>query len=137
MGANLNSTSGRPLSRIGFVPGNTPGDATLYTTASTYYYLNAQGVTVLGQRGAEGRTPWAHTVDLQFAYTPKIGKNKLTLQMDVFNVFNFKRPTELSEINDYSRDTTDPVPGRLSLNYGNPTSFQTPRTVRLTARYEF
>ncbi len=137
MGMNLNSTSGRPKSRIGFVPGNTPGDATLYQTASTYYYLNAQGVTVLGQRGTEGRTPWSHTVDLQFAYTPKIGKEKLTLQMDVFNLFNFKRPTELSEINDHSRDTTDPVPGRLSMNYGNPTSYQTPRTVRLTARYEF
>lgn len=137
LGANLNSTSGRPLSRIGFVPGNTPGDATLYTTASTYYYLNKDGVTVLGQRGTEGRTPWTHTLDLQLAYTPKIGKDKLTLQMDIFNVFNTQTATELNEQNDYSRDTTDPAPGRLSLNYGNPTGFQTPRTVRLTARYEF
>lgn len=137
IGLNLNSTSGRPLSRIGFVPGNTPGDATLYTTASTYYYLNPQGVTVLGQRGSEGRTPWTHTIDLQGAYTQKMGKNKFTLQMDIFNVFNMQGATELNETNDFSRDTTDPVPGRLSLNYGNPTSFQTPRSVRLTARYEF
>lgn len=138
IGANLNSTSGRPLSRIGFVPSTTPGDATLYTTASTYYYLNAQGVTVLGQRGSEGRTPWTHTLDLQFAYTPKIGKDKLTLQADIFNVFNTQQATELNEINDYSRDTSKVgQPGRISLNYGNPTSFQAPRSVRLTARYEF
>lgn len=138
VGLNLNSTSGRPKSRIGFVPGSTPGDATLYTTASTYYYLNADGVTVLGQRGSEGRTPWTHTLDLQAAYTKKMGNNnKLTLQMDIFNVLNTQEPTELNETSDYSRDTTDPAPGRRSLNYGNPTSYQTPRSIRLTARYEF
>ena len=139
VGANLNSTSGRPLSRIGFVPSDTPGGANLYTTASTYYYLNSAGVTVLGQRGSEGRTPWNHTLDLQAAYTMNMGsKNKLTLQADIFNVFNSQQPSELNEINDYSRDTsTVGQVGRVSLNYGNPTSFQTPRSVRLTARYEF
>jgi hypothetical protein len=139
LGANLNSTSGRPLSRIGFVPSTTPGDATLYTSASTYYYLNSAGVTVLGSRGSEGRTPWNHTIDVQAAYTMKMGsKNKLTLQADVFNVLNSQQPSELNEINDYSRGTTTVgLPGRLSMNYGNPTSFQPPRSVRLTARYEF
>lgn len=138
IGANLNSTSGRPLSRIGFVPSTTTGGAASYTSASTYYYLNSQGVTVLGQRGDAGRTPWNHTLDLQAAYIHKMGKNKVTFQADVFNVFNTQEATELSEINDYSRGTTTVgAPGRLSLNYGNPTSFQTPRSVRLTARYEF
>lgn len=138
IGANLNSTSGRPMSRIGFVPSTTPGDATGYTTASTYYYVNAQGVTVLGQRGTEGRSPWTHTLDLQVAYMPRIGKDKLTLQADVFNVFNAQQATELNEINDFSRGTsTVGTVGRVSQNYGNATSFQTPRTVRLTARYEF
>ena len=139
MGANLSSQSGRPISRIGFVPSTTPGDATLYTTASTYYYLNAQGVTVLGQRGSEGRTPWSHTLDLQAAYTFDMGnKNKLTLQADVFNVFNSQQVLETNEINDYSRATTTVgQPGRVSLNYGNPTTFQDPRSVRLSARYEF
>jgi hypothetical protein len=67
-----------------------------------------------------------------------MGKNKVTFQADVFNVFNTQEATEFSEINDYSRGTTTVgTPGRLALNYGNPTSFQTPRSVRLTARYEF
>jgi hypothetical protein len=65
-------------------------------------------------------------------------KNKLTLQADVFNVLNSQQPSELNEINDYSRGTTTVgLPGRLSMNYGSPTSFQAPRSVRLTARYEF
>jgi hypothetical protein len=135
IGLNLNSTSGRPMSRIGFVPDSTPGDATLYTTASTYYYLNDKGVTVLGRRGTEGRTPWTTTLDLQGAYTQMFGKNKLTLQMDIFNIFNTQQVSEFNETSDFSRDSV--ADGRRSLNYGNPTSFQTPRAVRLSARYEF
>ena len=127
------------MSRIGFVPSTTPGGAANYTVASTYYYLNSAGVTVLGDRGSEGRTPWNHTLDVQAAYTMNMGsKNKLTLQADVFNIFNAQQPSELNEINDFSRGTTTVgAPGRVSLNYGNPTSFQSPRSVRLTARYEF
>lgn len=138
VGVNLNSTSGRPLSRIGFVPSDTPGDAALYTSASTYYYLDSTGTTVLGQRGDQGRTPWTHTIDLQAAYTKKINANTLTFQVGIFNLLNSQTATELNEINDYSRGTTTVgSAGRLSLNYGLPTSFQTPRSVRFTTRYEF
>jgi TonB-dependent Receptor Plug Domain len=138
IGANLNVTSGRPKSRIGFVPSTTPGDAPLYTSASTYYYLNPQGVTVLGERGNDGRTPWTTQLDLQLAYTEKMGPNTMTFQVDVFNIFDAATVTETSEINDYSRGTTTVgQPGRLSLNFGNPTSFQPPRSVRLSMRYEF
>lgn len=138
VGINLNSTSGRPLRRIGFVPSTTPGDATLYTSASTYYYLDSTGNTVLGQRGDQGRTPWTHTIDLQAAYTKKINANTLTFQVGIFNLLNSQTASELNEINDYSRSTTTVVlPGRVSLNYGLPTSYQPPRSIRLTTRYEF
>jgi len=61
--------------------------------------------------------PWTHTFDLQGAYTRKLNNSQtLTLQIDIFNVFNNQEATESNEINDYSRDTTDPAPGRLSLN---------------------
>ncbi|NBT92301.1 MAG: hypothetical protein EBT37_06720, partial [Betaproteobacteria bacterium] len=120
------------------VPSTTPGDAPLYTSASTYYYLNPQGVTVLGERGNDGRTPWTTQLDLQLAYTEKMGPNTMTFQVDVFNVFDAAQVTETSEINDYSRGTTTVgQPGRLSLNFGNPTSFQPARSVRLSMRYEF
>ena len=78
---------------------------------------------------------WSGTLDLQLAYMPTMSKGKLTVQADVFNVFNSQKATELNETRDYSRDTV--VEGKLNPNYLQPTSFQTPRSVRLTARYEF
>jgi hypothetical protein len=146
MGLGFNATSGRPKSCIGFVPttvidyaGGSDGKngSSAYTTASSYYCLNDAGQTVLTQRGDQGRTPWTSTLDLQFAYSPKIGKDKLTFQVDVFNVLNSQAVAETNEIRDYSRATSILAPGQLSMNYGLPTSFQAPRSVKLTARYEF
>lgn len=74
---------------------------------------------------------------MSFAYLPKIGAHKLTLQVDVFNVFNTQKVTEVDEIRDYSRVTTIANEGRLNLNWRRPTSYQSPRGVRFTARYEF
>ena len=74
---------------------------------------------------------------MSFAYLPKFGTHKLTLQVDVFNVFNSQKVTEVDEQRDYSRATTSDVEGRLNLNWRRPTSYQTPRGVRFTARYEF
>jgi hypothetical protein len=136
-GFNATLASGRPLNCIGFVPKTVPDavDATNYTTASSYYCLNNSGKSVLTTRGTSGRSPWTGTLDLQLAYMPAISKGKLTVQADVFNVFNSQKVTEFNETRDYSRDTV--VEGKLNPNYLQPTSFQTPRSVRLTARYEF
>jgi len=140
IGFNSTIASGRPRSCIGFVPTSVPdfADAGNYSTASAYYCLNDQGDSVLVQRGTQGRTPWSYALDLQFAYTPRMTQGKLTLQADIFNVFNSQKATELDEVRDFSRATTVVgQPGQLAQNYGQPTGFQTPRSVRLTARYEF
>jgi hypothetical protein len=151
IGFNATAASGRPRSCIGFVPGGydandnlLPGsvpdfaDASNYSTASSYYCLNDQGVSELKQRGTAGRTPWSYALDLQFAYTPKIAQGRLTLQADIFNVLNSQKVIEIDEVRDFSRATTVVgQPGQLAQNYGQPTAFQTPRSVRLTARYEF
>jgi len=138
IGANLNMTSGRPKTRIGFAPSTIPGVAG-YTSASTYYYLDQNGKTVLGERGNDGRTPWTTQLDLQAAYTQKIDTtNTLTLQVDVFNVFDASQVTETYEINDFSRGTTTVGSvGRLNANFGQPTSFQPARSVRFSLRYDF
>jgi hypothetical protein len=136
IGANLNITSGRPKSRIGYVPSDLPGAK--YTSASTFYYLDKDGKTVLGERGNNGTTDTVTQLDLQLAYFTKVGGNKVTLQADVFNVFNSSTATETNEINDYSRATTEVgTVGRLSQNFGLPTAFQPVRSVRFTTRIEF
>jgi hypothetical protein len=133
LGFNATLASGRPINCIGYVPSTVPdyADASNYTTASSYYCLNSAGVSVLTPRGTSGRTPWTASLDLQLAYMPQMAKGKLTLQADVFNVFNSQKTTEYNE----TRDSVEA--GKQSLNYMQPTSFQTPRSVRLTARYEF
>jgi hypothetical protein len=137
VGFNATVASGRPINCIGFVPDTVPdfADASNYSTASSYYCLNSSGKSVLTPRGTSGRTPWTGTLDLQLAYQPAVSKGKLTLQADIFNVFNAQKTTEFNETRDYSR--ADVESGKLNPNYLSPTSFQTPRSVRLTARYEF
>lgn len=139
IGFNGTLASGRPTSCIGFVPYTAAdySDASNYSTASSYYCLNANGTTELHQRGTAGRTPWTSTMDVQFAYMPKISSGKLTLQADIFNLFNSSKTVEWNETRDYSRATTSATEGKLNPNYQSTTTAQTPRTVRITARYEF
>jgi hypothetical protein len=146
IGGNMLIASGRPLSCIGFVPSTVPDydavdghtGAKDYTSASAYYCVNSQtGKSELKQRGSQGRTPWTSQIDAQVAYTPKIGKGRLTLQMDVFNVLNNQKVTRVNEVKDYSRATTSAVEGKASANYLSPTNYQDGRSFLFTARYEF
>lgn len=146
IGANYVVSSGRPLSCIGYVPSTVSdfpkvdghygsGD---YTSASSYYCLDSNtGMTKLVPRGSVGRTSWTQQLDLQFGFNTRAFGGKLSLQADVFNVFDSRKATELNEVRDYSRAGSNSQPGQLNPNYMQPTSFQGPRSVRLSARYEF
>lgn len=152
-GGNLSVASGRPTSCIGYVPNTVPdfydpsgslngGSGNAGYGASSYYCLNSQGVTTLGQRGSGPRTPWTTNMDLQAAYILKMeNANTLTVALDLFNVFNSKTVQEWNEVRDFSRstslDTSIAKPGQFNMNYRNPTTFQAPRAVRITARYTF
>jgi hypothetical protein len=157
VGFNAVVASGRPTSCIGFVPESvsdyfgpsstpakpsTTGGSGAYTSASSYYCLNSQGVSVLTQRGTGPRTPWTRNFDIQAAYMLKLpNANKVTLALDIFNIFNTQTVTEWNEVRDYSRGATNGAtlehPGQVNMNYRNPTSFMSPRSARITARYEF
>lgn len=142
IGFNATVASGRPLSCIGFVPPTVSdfSGASSYTSPSAYYCIrDANTGPELVPRGSVGRTPWTRTFDLQIAYVPTWANKKLTLQLDIFNLFNAGKPTELNEVRDYSRQDSSATSGpwRQNLNYLSPTSFQAPRYVRLGARYEF
>jgi hypothetical protein len=140
-GYNLSVISGRPTSCIGFVPPTVPdfADASAYTTASSYYCLDSTGTAQLHTRGEAGQTSWATTLDLQAKYTfEEILNGRLSLQADVFNVFNTQKEIEVSEVRDFSRASSNALTGnQLSQNYGLPITFQGPRYVRFSVRYDF
>ncbi len=149
MGANLTVASGRHTSCIGFVPptvpdyngpdGTTNGGSGAYNSASSYYCLNDQGTTVLGHRGNGPTMPWTKSLDLNLSYILKLeGGRTLTLQADIFNVFNSRTVTMVNQVRDYSRaDSKLPTGNKLNPNYGYPAAFQGARSGRISARYEF
>lgn len=141
LGFNATIASGRPISCIGYVPSTVPDFAgsSQYSSASAYYCIqDPTKPAVLVPRGSVGRTPWTQTLDVSVAYQPRWTQKKLTLQVDVFNLLNSARATEVNEVRDYSRAASNGAPPyQVSQNYLQPTSFQQPRYVRLTGRYEF
>jgi TonB dependent receptor len=111
-----------------------------YTSASSYYCIqDASKPAVLVQRGSAGRTSWTGNLDLSLAYIPQWANKKLTLEVSVFNLFDSQKATELNEVRDYSRSDSNATrpPYKQNLNYLSATSYQDPRSVQLTARYEF
>ena len=83
-------------------------------------------------RGAAQESDWTTRLDLSASYKFALGELAgLTVRADVFNVFNSSAVTDLREIGDLDSATTaDP-------NYGKPTGYQAPRSVRFSASFEF
>jgi hypothetical protein len=148
-GGNFNLASGRHTSCIGYVPttvpdylgpdGTTNGGSGAYSSASSYYCLDANGKSVLGHRGNGPTMPWTKTLDLNAAYIMKMGSGRtMTFQLNVFNVFNTQTVTMVNQIRDYSRaDSKLPTGNKLNPNYGQPIGFTGSRSANVQARYEF
>ncbi|WP_161786106.1 TonB-dependent receptor [Lysobacter antibioticus] len=121
------------------------------TSGNVHQYTN-YGVR-LSQRGEMGRTPWWWNFDFQVAYIPNWADKKLTLQLDVYNLFNRHKALKQNEAFDRRISVEDdpnipsPDPALNSgdyfelwgpnPNWGQTTNFQTPRYVQLSARYEW
>ncbi|MCJ8269043.1 MAG: hypothetical protein MJK04_06520 [Psychrosphaera sp.] len=146
--ASLSLFSGKPLSCNGYAPttGMLEGDgSTAYDGpnfgrygSSTFYCasgnVDAEGnpIAELTSRGSEGRAPWTYYFDAGVVYRPSFAEVNLTLKLDVFNLFNFGKAIEFSETKDFARNDET-----ISKNFLAPTAYQTPRSMRLTARYAF
>lgn len=118
LGTNLSLVSGRPLNRIGLF-----NDPVVGTGYGAYYHL--------APRGSGGRTPWQFRQDLTLTYRPKwIAERRLSFSATVYNVLNRLTPTEYVE---FAQTNT----GARELTYGLPSSWQSPRSVRLSARFEY
>lgn len=119
LGTGLRGQSGVPLSILADHP----------------IYQN-QGEVPVGGRGAAGRTPSTMQLDMHLDYPVPLGthlneKYRLKLAMDFFNVTNSQFQTGRVQ---YSQLASTFAP---NLDYGRPTSFQTPFNARGSVRFEF
>ncbi|MET1254410.1 TonB-dependent receptor [Aliikangiella maris] len=142
----ISASSGSPTSCNGYIPlegligepgtehaGDTSFDYANFQrySASSFYCKDENGVSQLSKRGAYGETDWLYTLDMGINYRPEAVEG-LTLQVDVFNPFNFDTVTEVNQQKDLARDNNEVNPNFLS-----PTGFQAPRRVDFTIRYQF
>ncbi len=121
LGGNLALTSGAPRNCIGELP-----DALKFDNdyGAAYFYCNGQPTP----RGSQGRLPWQAQLDLNLAYMPRYAKG-LSLKVDVFNVFDRQTVTRYNETREDG--------GAIARNYLQVAGRTAPRSVRLTAEYEF
>lgn len=124
IGTNLQVDSPRKLSCFGFHP--TDVFARVYGAASRY--CNGQP----SPRGTAQESDWIANIDVSVRYNLTIPTGqRLTLRADVFNLLNSAGIQQRNEIGELDYDDTLTNPFILNPNYGLPTSYQTPRSVRL------
>ncbi|UGQ48081.1 TonB-dependent receptor [Massilia endophytica] len=121
VGANLALVSGAPRNCIGELPADLKFDNDY---GAAYFYCNGKPTP----RGSQGRLPWQAQLDLNVAYLPRFAKG-LSLKVDVFNVLNRQTVQRYNETREDG--------GAIAHNYLQVASRTAPRSVRLTAEYEF
>lgn len=134
-GLTFTAISGRPIEVLGAHP--------LYGPSEVFIL----------PRGAGGRTPMVHQFDLHLGYEHTVVRqHRLAIAMDVLNLFNQRQVTNVDDNYTYSPAAAltdaeaqsafqvrspDGSPVVANSNYGQPTAFQAPLYLRLSARYTF
>lgn len=120
IGANFSLQSPRKFSCFG----TAPATELFYGNYGNGYARYCGGVLV--PRGTGLRSDWTQQTDLSFRYSIKVPTGqKLTLRADVFNLTNSQAVQQIDELGDLD------VTGTPNPSYGQPTLYQTPRSVRL------
>lgn len=125
VGGNLTVASPRHYGCLGYYP-DTSNPAADYGAAS--YYCNGESTP----RGTQMTSDWQTTFDVSLRYTVPVSMpGDLVLRADIFNLFDSDAVTDLYEFGDLDGpDGADPY-------YGMPTSYQSPRYVRLGFDWTF
>ena len=126
IGANGIFQTGRPENCYGLNPADNLIAGGGYGDGA-YLWCN-NGIV---KAGSAGRTPNTWQLDLNVAYKPAYIKG-LTLQANIFNVFNKQKATSINELGEDDSGTS-----LRDSTYKIPTSFQTPRYIQLSAQYDF
>ncbi|MGE8279315.1 MAG: TonB-dependent receptor [Stenotrophomonas sp.] len=121
--ATLSVASGMPKSCLGYY-GTDITDPMGYESA--YHYCGGKP----SRPGDAGRQPWTKRLDLGVQYRPAFAEHKLAFGLNVFNVFNELKPLQ-------SDPSYEVGPKKTSATYGIGTYYTAPRSVRLTASYDF
>ncbi len=146
VGLSFNSRSGAPLDYLGRHP--------IYGRREVYIL----------PRGSGGRGDWVHNFDTHIGYGIRLAKQSvLTLNIDIFNLFNFQAATsrdqeftrsnvlpisegKTTELPDVATNTSGKLrnsdgtpfnPQSVNPNFLNPTAFQEPRQFRFGAKVTF
>ena len=138
VGGALTVLSGRPKNCNGYWPvAGLPflgGGGYFYCGVDAVVDANGNVVTPatykLTPRGSQGRLPWQYTVDLNVAYSPAFADHRFEIKLDVFNLFDSQVEQNRIERFYSPRNT-------LSRDGGRVVSYSDPRTVRLSAKYDF
>ncbi len=118
------------------------------------HYIYGPDFTFILPRGSGGRLPWVHAIDSHLGVSYKLTRDMVaSVSLDVFNLFNFQDVTNVDQR--YTAETVDALVdgGEADLenlkvrgterapvknpNYGKPTAYQPPRSIRLGARVSF
>jgi outer membrane receptor protein involved in Fe transport len=103
--------------------------------------------TFILPRGAGGRLPFVHNIDSRLSANYRLtGDMVASVSLDVFNLFNFQ--SHIAADQRYTLNTVNPIIGgtkkdleslnvAVNPNYGRPTAYQSPRSIRLGARLAF
>ena len=139
VGANLLVQSGSPISCRSFVDLSDPDlnqedidNLLAFYAGSAFTCRSPDEVNVPSQRGKLGRTPWTYNVDASLAYQPQWLEG-LTVQMDVFNVFNSQQVVSREERSAIGSAATN----GYNPDFQNITGYQAPRQFRFSVRYDW
>ena len=129
VGGNLRIQSGAPISCLGYF---NPGDIDENSPEADPIHYGASYHTCFGEVATPGdiRTPWVKRVDLGLTWRPLAFDKKLSLGVQVRNVFD---STETLQVDVTSEDDVYTV----SNTYMLPIGRQDPRAVVFTAGYDW
>lgn len=131
IGANIRVQSGAPISCLGYF--NPFGVADFENTpAADPIAYGASYHTCFGHVATPGaiRTPWIKTIDLGLTYRPLFLNKKLSLGLQVRNLLNSRKTLQVDV-------TSEDSPYTVSNTYLLPIGLQNPRTVQLSASYDW
>ena len=118
IGANAGWRTGRPVNSFGVHPTDP------YAQQGYWSFYTLGEPTPRGTIGTTDDVTW---LDLMFKYDFDLGVDWF-VRLDVFNLFNWSAVTE---VNEFAEQTTSSPPNYvLDPYYGEPTYYQSPRSVR-------